>query len=156
MPIATRKRVGETMELLRLAAYEKRAPDPSALLAAIPFCRHMGITAEVTNGELMLLMPYSPILIGNPVLPALHGGAIGAFLETASFAQVIWELGGAKLPKPIDVTIDYLRTGRAVDSRARAKIAKRGRRVVNVHAELWQEDASKPVASLRGHFMLAS
>ena len=101
-------------------------------------------------------MPFAPILIGNPVLPALHGGAIGAFLETASIAQVIWELGGTALPKPIDITIDYLRTGRAIDSRAKARIAKRGRRVVNVHAELWQEDATKPVASLRGHFLLTN
>jgi uncharacterized protein (TIGR00369 family) len=144
------------MELLKHAAYEKRAPDPAALLAAIPFCRHMGLSAEVTNGELTLLMPFAPILIGNPVLPALHGGAIGAFLETASIAQVIWELGGTALPKPIDITIDYLRTGRAIDSRAKARIAKRGRRVVNVHAELWQEDATKPVASLRGHFLLTN
>jgi len=144
------------MEILRVAAYEKRAPDPAALLAAIPFCRHMGISAEVADGDLTLLMPFAPILIGNPVLPALHGGAIGAFLETAAIAQVIWELGGAQLPKPIDITIDYLRSGRAIDSKARAKIAKRGRRVVNVHAELWQEDAGKPVASLRGHFLLSS
>ena len=144
------------MDLLKHAAYEKRAPDPAALLAVIPFCHHMGISAEVANGEVTLLMPFSPILIGNPVLPALHGGAIGAFLETAAIAQVIWELGGTHLPKPVDITIDYLRSGRAVDSHARARIAKRGRRVVNVHAELWQEDPAKPIASLRGHFLLAS
>ena len=143
------------MDLLKHAATEKRAPDPAALLAAIPFCRHMAISAIVSEGELTLVMPYQPLLIGNPVLPALHGGAIGAFLETAAIAQVAWELGGVELPKTIDITIDYLRTGRAIESNARARIAKRGRRVVNVHAELWQEDAAKPVASLRGHFLLA-
>jgi len=142
------------MDLLKHAAFEKRAPDPAALLSAIPFCRHMGISATVSEGALTLVMPYQPLLIGNPVLPALHGGAIGAFLETAAIAQVAWELGGAELPKTIDITIDYLRTGRAIESKARARIAKRGRRVVNVHAELWQEDATKPVASLRGHFLL--
>jgi len=99
-------------------------------------------------------MPFSPHLIGNPVLPALHGGTIGAFLETVAIAQVVWELGGAQLPKPIDIAIDYLRSGRAVESRARARIAKRGRRVVNVHAELWQEDEAKPIAALRGHLLL--
>jgi acyl-coenzyme A thioesterase PaaI-like protein len=58
------------------------------------------------------------------------------------------------LPKPVDITVDYLRSGRAVDSFARARIARQGKRVVNVHAEMWQEDESKPVAALRGHLLL--
>lgn len=143
------------MDLLKHASAEGSPADPAALLAAIPFCRHLGISVERSGNEFVLLMPFAPHLIGNPVLPALHGGTLGAFLETAAVAQVIWELGGAHLPKPIDITIDYLRSGRAVDSRARARIAKRGRRVVNVHAEVWQEDEAKPVASLRGHLLLA-
>jgi acyl-coenzyme A thioesterase PaaI-like protein len=68
----------------------------------------------------------------------------------------MWEMGGERLPKPIDISIDYLRSGRALESRAQARIAKRGRRVANVHAELWQEDATKPIASLRGHFLLGN
>ena len=58
------------------------------------------------------------------------------------------------MPKPVDVTIDYLRSGRAVTSYARARIAKQGRRVVNVHAEMWQDDETKPLAALRGHMLL--
>jgi len=58
------------------------------------------------------------------------------------------------VPRLVDITIDYLRTGRAVDSFARARIAKQGRRVLNVHAEMWQEDEKKPVAALRGHMLL--
>lgn len=142
------------MDFLKTASAGGNRADPGKLLAAIPFCRHLGLGAEISDDGLVLVMPFAPHLIGNPLLPALHGGAIGAFLETASIAQVIWELGGTRLPKPIDIAIDYLRSGRAVDSRARARIFKRGRRVVNVHAELWQEDAAKTVASLRGHFLL--
>ncbi len=142
------------MDVLKHAAAEGHAPDPAQLLAAIPFCRHLGLTVEQVGETLVLLMPFAPRLIGNPILPALHGGVIGSFLETTAITQVIWELGGGRLPKPIDITIDYLRSGRAVDSRARARIAKRGRRVVNVHAETWQEDIAKPIASLRGHFLL--
>ena len=78
------------------------------------------------------------------MLPALHGGVIGSLLETAAIAQVIWELRTPRLPKPVDITIDYLRSGRAVTSYARARIAKQGRRVVNVHAEMWQDDEAKP------------
>jgi uncharacterized protein (TIGR00369 family) len=144
------------MDLLKHASAEGRQADPAALLAAIPFCRHLGLSAEQRGDGLVLFLPFAPHLIGNPVLPALHGGTIGAVLETAAIAQVVWELGGAHLPKPIDITVDYLRSGKAVDSRARARIAKLGRRVVNVHAELWQEDEAKPVATLRGHFLLAN
>ena len=54
----------------------------------------------------------------------------------------------------MDITVDYLRSGRAVDSFARARIARQGKRVVNVHAEMWQEDEAKPIAGLRGHFLL--
>lgn len=143
------------MDVLRQAAREGRAADPAAVIAAIPYCRHLGLSAARDGDALVLLMPFAPHLVGNPVLPALHGGVIGSLLETAAIAQVIWELGGGALPKPIDITIDYLRSGRAADSKARARIAKRGRRVVNVHAEVWQEDAAKPIASLRGHFLVA-
>jgi uncharacterized protein (TIGR00369 family) len=130
--------------------------DPTALLAAIPYCRHLGVRAQVKEGVLTLIMPFAQHLIGNMTLPALHGGVIGSLLETAAIAQLAWETKSIKLPKPVDINIDYLRTARAVESFARARIAKQGRRVVNVHAEMWQDDPLKPVAALRGHFLIAS
>jgi len=133
-----------------------RTGNPAKLIEAIPYCRHLGITASVKDGSLLLTMPFVQRLIGNPVLPALHGGVIGSLLETAAIAQVIFETRGEKLPKPVDITVDYLRSGRALDSYARARIARQGRRVVNVHAEMWQEDESKPVAALRGHLLIAA
>ncbi len=129
--------------------------DSAALIAAIPYCRHLGITVTVEDRALLLTMPFAAHLIGNPVLPALHGGVIGSLLETAAVAQVMFESGGTQLPKPVDITVDYLRAGRGATSYARARIARQGRRVMNVHAEMWQEDESKLVAALRGHFLLA-
>jgi uncharacterized protein (TIGR00369 family) len=130
------------------------AIDPDALIQRIPYCRHLGVIARVVDGQLILELPYAPHLIGNPILPALHGGVIGSLLETAAIAQVIYEVRTARLPKPVDITVDYLRTGRAQTSFARARIAKQGRRVVNVHAEMWQEDETKPIAALRGHMLI--
>lgn len=134
---------------------ENGVPDLATLLAAIPYCRHLGIDAEVDSEQVLLRMPFEPHLVGNPVLPALHGGVIGSLLETAAIVQVLWETRATRLPRPVDITIDYLRSGRPVESFARARIAKQGRRVVNVHAEMWQDDESKPIAALRGHFLLA-
>jgi len=128
--------------------------DPNAVLRAVPYCAWLGLTARIEDGALILDMPFDPKLIGNPILPALHGGVVGSLLETAAIVQTIWETGAAKLPKPVDITIDYLRSGRAVESHARAWLARQGRRVVSARAEMWQEDPAKPVASFRGHFLL--
>jgi acyl-coenzyme A thioesterase PaaI-like protein len=78
----------------------------------------------------------------------------GAFLETAAIVGVARELGVAKPPKPIGLTINYLRSGRALETRARTSIVKQGRRVVAFEAQAWQDDPEKPIASAFGHFML--
>ena len=99
-------------------------------------------------------MPFSPKIIGNPILPAIHGGITGAFLETTAIVGVTRELGVSALPKPIGLTVNYLRSGRALDTFASASIVKQGRRVVAFEAKAWQDDADKPIASAFGHFML--
>jgi uncharacterized protein (TIGR00369 family) len=125
--------------------------DPASLFANSPFARCLGI--RVTEDG-TLVMPFSPKIIGNPMLPAIHGGMTGAFLETTAIVGVTRELGVSALPKPIGLTINYLRSGRALDSYANASIVKQGRRVVAFEAKAWQDDPDKPIASAFGHFML--
>jgi acyl-coenzyme A thioesterase PaaI-like protein len=52
------------------------------------------------------------------------------------------------------LTINYLRSGRALDSFANASIVRQGRRIVAFQAQAWQEDAAKPIATAFGHFKL--
>ncbi|MGJ4951579.1 PaaI family thioesterase [Bradyrhizobium sp. HKCCYLS20291] len=124
--------------------------DATGLFASSPFARCLGIRLA-DDGT--LTMPFSHKIIGNPVLPAIHGGMTGAFLETAAIVTVMRELG-VPAPKPIGLTINYLRSGRALDSIASASIVKQGRRVVAFEARAWQDDATKPIATAFGHFML--
>ena len=116
-----------------------------------PFARCLGIRRGERD---TLVMPFSPKIIGNPVLPAIHGGMTGAFLETTAVMGVTRELGISALPKPIGLTINYLRSGHALDSFARVSIVKQGRRVVAFEAQAWQDDPTRPIASAFGHFML--
>ena len=125
--------------------------DPASLFANSPFARCLGIRL-CDDGT--LTMPFSAKIIGNPILPAIHGGMTGAFLETAAVVGVTRELGVAALPKPIGLTINYLRSGRALDSYANVSIVKQGRRIVAFEARAWQDDPDKPIASAFGHFML--
>ena len=59
------------------------------------------------------------------------------------------------VPKIITITVDYLRSGRPVDTLARAVLTKQGRRVVNVAVEAWQDDRSRPIASANAHFLVS-
>ena len=125
--------------------------DPTSPFANSPFARCLGIRIGEDG---TLVMPFSPKIIGNPILPAIHGGMTGAFLETTAIFGVRRELGIAALPKPIGLTVNYLRSGRALDTVANVSIVKQGRRIVAFEAQAWQDDPAKPIASAFGHFML--
>ena len=127
----------------------------SALLERIPYARFLGLTSAQDGEALTVTMPFADRLIGNPMLPALHGGATAALLELTAVAQAALSYPRLRLPRPINVTVAYLRSGRPVDVRARARISKAGRRVAHVLAEAWQEDEAQPIASLTAHFLVA-
>lgn len=125
-------------------------------LQRVPYVRFLGMRVELAGDEMTAVLPFSQHLIGNPVLPAIHGGVIGAFMELTALAQLALAEPGGRVPKTIDVTIEYLRSAGARDTYARAILRKVGRRVANVQVEAWQESRSKPVAGLTGHFLLRS
>ena len=127
----------------------------SALLDRLPYARFLGLVSDGDGEALTVTMPFADRLIGNPMLPALHGGATAALLELTAVAQVALSYPRLRLPRPINVTVAYLRTGRPVDVHARARISKAGRRVAHVLAEAWQEDEAQPIASLTAHFLVA-
>jgi uncharacterized protein (TIGR00369 family) len=127
----------------------------SALLDRVPYARFLGLETRQDGDVLTVTMPFADRLIGNPMLPALHGGSTAALLELTAVAQVAQTWPRLRLPRPINVTVAYLRTGRPVDVHARARISKAGRRVAHVLAEAWQEDEAQPIASLTAHFLVA-
>lgn len=122
-------------------------------LARVPYAKFLGLRAELKGDELTLIMPFAPHLIGNPVLPALHGGVVGALMEMTALTQLAISSKSDTFPKTIDIGIDYLRSGKPHDTFARARVVKIGRRIANVQAEAWQGERSSPIATLHGHFM---
>lgn len=142
------------MEFLKRAMAQGRKPDLKEIVEAIPYCRFIGVDVDCKGTELTTILRFSERLIGNPVLPALHGGVVGAFLEITAVMQLLLEVETEELPKPVDIGIDYLRSGRPVDTFARARVSKHGRRVCNVRVEAWQDDHLRPIAALHGHFLI--
>ena len=128
---------------------------PSGRLDLLPYAALLDLSFERVGEELQLVMPFAETLIGSP--GRLHGGSIGGLLELAGLLTVIAaQPEGEALPRvrPVTVTVDFMREGACVETRAAASITKLGRRVVNVHAQAWQGSRDKPIAAAHINFVL--
>tara|TARA_R110002072_G_scaffold171703_5_gene325453 strand:- start:39752 stop:40192 length:441 start_codon:yes stop_codon:yes gene_type:complete len=126
----------------------------SLLLSRIPYTKFLGINVRMAGSLLITELPFHEKLIGNPTLPAIHGGVLGAFLEVTAVLQILHDSSSQRLPKTIDISMDYLRSARPMDVFGRAIVTRQGRRVANVRCEIWQDDVNKPIALSHGHFLL--
>ncbi|AXI55786.1 hypothetical protein SuNHUV7_23200 (plasmid) [Pseudoseohaeicola sp. NH-UV-7] len=145
-----------------------------ALAKGVPYIQFLGIEFDRRGDELTAILPFDDKLIGNPLLPALHGGVTAAFLEVTSVISLSWtylwediESGAIqldqleagelpRLPKTIDFTVDYLRSGLPRDAYARARVNRSGRRYASVHVEAWQDNRHRLFAQATGHFLMPS
>lgn len=133
-----------------------RADILQSFLDRSPIAQTLGMRCDVMGDEMTGVLPFKPNLIGNVAIQALHGGAMGTFLEMTAMAQLFLQSDLERPPRTINLTIDYLRQGRAEPLYARAHVTKMGRRMASVQAEAWQSERDKPVASVLAHFLVAS
>ena len=126
-----------------------------ALVDAIPYARLLGVEVERVESAWDCVLPFRDELVGNARLPAIHGGVLGSFLELTALLRLMDEDGVASVPRPINFSIDYLRSAGPRTTRARAEIFKLGRRIAHVHVVAWQEERDRPVAAGNGKFLLA-
>lgn len=133
-----------------------RADEIDSILKRLPFAQTLGMHCEVLGDEMTAILPFQEKLIGNVAIRALHGGAIASFLELTAMLQVFLVSDMPRPPRPINLTIDYLRQGHAKDLYARAYVLKMGRRMASVRAEAWQENRAEPVTALMAHFLVSS
>lgn len=142
------------MKILQELREQDRAQDMQALLDKIPYAKFLGIRAESKGTELTTILPFRDDLIGNTTLPAIHGGVLGTFLEFTSVIQLLFQTSCETLPRTVDISVDYLRSGKPQEMYGRAFVTRQGRRVANVRAEIWQDEKSKPIAAAHGHYLL--
>jgi uncharacterized protein (TIGR00369 family) len=126
----------------------------NGIIEAIPYARFLGVELERHDGGLECVLPFRPEIVGNPALPAVHGGVLGAFLELTALLRLLDDSGSDRVPKPITFSVDYLRSAGPATTRARAEIFKLGRRIANVRVVAWQDDPKRPVVAGNGKFLL--
>lgn len=132
--------------------------DIDVWLERIPYAQRLGISvtaAPEREGLLFCLEPRDGN-VGNILLPALHGGVVAAFMETAATLDLARVMHADMPPRIVDLSIDYLRTARAEKTFARCEVLRRGRRLANVRVSAWQDDPEAPVATARLHYVLGT
>jgi acyl-coenzyme A thioesterase PaaI-like protein len=151
---------------------QRRDDAVRALVEGVPYIQFLGIEFDRRGDELTALLPFDEKLIGNPFLPALHGGVTAAFMEVTAIVVLSWNIAWEqmengqrqvdewdpshlpKMPKTIDFATDYLRTGLPRDAYARAKVNRSGRRYASVQVDAWQDNHARPFAQGTGHFVM--
>ena len=123
-------------------------------LELIPYARFIGVDVEESADGPVCLLAFRDDLVGNAALPAIHGGVVGAFLELTALVGLLEQTDDERVPRPINMSVNYLRSVGPRPTRARAEIVKHGRRIANVRVVAWQDDPAKPVATATGNFLL--
>ena len=151
---------------------QRRDAALNAIVDGVPYIRFLNIGFDRRGDELTGVLNFDEKLIGNPLLPALHGGVTAAFLEVTAVITLSWEYffpriesgevdadeiisgGSMRFPKTVDFTVDYLRSGLPRDAYARAYVSRLGRRYASVRVEAWQDNHARPIAQATGHFLM--
>lgn len=129
--------------------------DPRALVAAVPYAAYLGLRIERDASDARCYrLPFREDLIGNARLPALHGGALAGFIESAALFEVLISQSQKRVPRVVDMTVDYLRSGRARDTFAAGRVVRQGSRIAQVQVEVWQDQRDRLIAFARADFLL--
>lgn len=110
------------------------------LIRIPPFHHWLGVKAvAVAPGQATLELPPNPDFVGNPLIPAVHGGILAAIIDLAGGAALFVEL---QIPTPtIDMRVDYLRPAFAGKRLlAEARVKSRGKSVAFVDIDVTDED----------------
>ena len=133
----------------------RKDASPQQILDFIPYSSFIGAQAKMDGDQVLYWLEKRASNIGNPSLPAIHGGVIGGFLELSAAIEILYTLDVGTVPKVVDFSLDYLRPGRYKTIYASCTVLRQGKKLVNVTASAWQDSPGKLIATARCHFLVS-
>ncbi|GGC78687.1 PaaI family thioesterase [Marinobacter halophilus] len=134
--------------------HTQKTGDFSRMMESIPYATWIGLQCDRFGDDLIFRLPKKEQNLGNPILPAIHGGVIGGFMEMSAAIYLIMSQDTLRMPRIIDFSLDYLRAGLNLETYAECHLTRQGNRVANVMITAWQKSRSQPIATARAHFLL--
>jgi len=103
-------------------------------------CQVLGLTVESASAEaLVMRLPYSDKIVGNPMTGVVHGGSLTTLMDTACGTAVFAVLPGFELCPTLDLRMDYMKAATPdQDLLAEARVVRVAHSVVFTQCEVYQ------------------
>ncbi|MEH6500917.1 MAG: PaaI family thioesterase [Pseudoalteromonas distincta] len=126
-----------------------------SFLSVLRHCQMLGMTVEQADEQgLIIKLPYSAAIIGNPVSGVVHGGAITTLMDTCCGISTVCYLPEFEICPTLDLRIDYMHPaepGKAIYGFAECyRITPT---VIFTRGVAYQDDREQPIAHVVGTFM---
>ena len=133
-------------------------PGREDMTSYTPHARYLGMkVVETGPGFAVIMLPYRPELIGDPVRKVVFGGAITTLLDHASGLAVACALDVLRAIATVDLRVDYVRAATpGLDLYARVDCYKVTRNVAFIRGIAYDRGPDDPFASCLGTFMLGA
>jgi acyl-coenzyme A thioesterase PaaI-like protein len=122
-------------------------------ILALPYARMLGFDVSCDEAGVGGHLPFAAHLIGNPLVPALHGGVIAALLNFTAVGQLMLAQDSAAMPRILTCTIEYLASPALRDCSAVARITSQSRRFATLRAEAMQPHSGRMIAAASLQFL---
>lgn len=127
---------------------------PQDFLDALPYARALDMRIDsISEGKVVISMPYNADWVGDPATGVLHGGVVFTLLDTASGMAATLHPQSGGSTATLDLRVDYMRPaspGQRI--RAEAFCYNMTRTVAFIRAIASDDDESRPVATATGAF----
>lgn len=127
----------------------------SRFLHTLNHCQELGIKViEAAENSLLLELPYSDHIVGNPDTRVIHGGAITALMDTASGSVILCALPEFELCPTLDLRMDYMRPAEPdMPVFAHAQTYRITRNIIFTRCRAYQDDPENTIADCVATFM---
>jgi len=127
----------------------------SRFVSVLPHCRVLGMSVEYADGEKVILrLPYSEHIIGNPDSGVVAGGSLTTLMDTACGTAAFNAFDKYEVCPTLDLRMDYHRAATpGQDLIGEARVVRIATNLVFTQGEVRQAGDSQIVATCTGNFM---
>ena len=118
-------------------------------------CRLLKMSVEYADGEKVILkLPYSEQIIGNPENGVVAGGSLTTLMDTACGTAAFNCFEDGEVCPTLDLRMDYHRAASPGENLiGEAKIVRKANSLVFTQGEVRQESDNKVIATCTANFM---